>query len=56
MVNNQERILESLEIIDGFESVEMAEYELMISASASEPYWQRVIQAITDYKEFHNGS
>lgn len=56
MVDNiQERLAESRRIIDGFESVEMAEYELMISASQNEPYWQRVIIAIADWKD-ENGN
>lgn len=56
MVDNlQERLAESRRIIEGFESVEIAEYELMISSSQSEPYWQRVIMAIADWKS-ENGN
>ena len=43
------QIVESHELIKkDFESVEMAEYEYMISASYNEPYWVRVKQAIAD--------
>lgn len=43
------RLVESHELIKkDFESVEMAEYEYMISASHDEPYWIRVRQAIAD--------
>lgn len=43
------RIIESHELIrKDFESVEMAEYEYMISASYNESYWVRVKQAIVD--------
>ena len=43
------RLVESHELIKkDFESVEMAEYEYMISASYNEPYWVRVKQAIAD--------
>lgn len=44
----QERLAESRRIIERFESVEMAEYEYLISASYDDPYWIRVKQAITD--------
>ena len=43
------RLVESHEIIKkDFESVEMADYEHMISGCYSSPYWIRVKQAITD--------
>lgn len=44
----QVRITESHKIIEHFESVEMAEYEYMVSASYDDPYWIRVKQAILD--------
>ena len=38
---------EAIEIVEGwFESVEIAEYEYMICASQSEPFWIEVKQAI----------
>lgn len=47
--NELKRLVESHELIKkDFESVEMAEYEYMISASHDEPYWIRVRQAIAD--------
>ena len=43
------RIIDSYELIKkDFESVEMAEYEYMVSASYNESYWVRVKQAISD--------
>lgn len=43
------RLIDSYELIKkDFESVEMAEYEYMVSASYNEPYWVRVKQAIAD--------
>lgn len=48
MAENNERLAESRKIIEGFESVEMAEYEYLISASYDDPYWIRVKQAILD--------
>ena len=43
------RLVESYElIVKDFESVEIAEYEYMVSASYNEPYWVRVKQAIAD--------
>ena len=43
------RLVESHEIIKkDFESVEMADYEHMISGCYSDPYWIRVKQAIAD--------
>ena len=43
------RIIDSYELIKkDFESVEMAEYEYMVSASYNESYWVRVKQAILD--------
>ena len=47
--NYLKRIIDSYELIKkDFESVEMAEYEYMVSASYNEPYWVRVKQAILD--------
>lgn len=44
-----ERMVESHKLIkNDFDSVEIAEYEYMISASYNEPYWIRVKQAIAD--------
>jgi len=49
MSDDLKRLVESHELIrKDFESVEMAEYEYMISASYNEPYWVRVKQAIAD--------
>lgn len=48
MDENKERLAESLKIIQGFESIEMAEYEYWISASYDDPYWIRVKLAILD--------
>ena len=43
------RLVASHELVErDFESVEIAEYEYMISASHDEPYWIRVKQAIAD--------
>lgn len=43
------RLVESHELIENdFESVEIAEYEHMISGCYSEPYWIRIKQAILD--------
>ena len=43
------RLVESHELIEkDFESVEIAEYEHMISGCYSEPYWIRIKQAIAD--------
>ena len=42
------RLAESRKIIEEFESVGMAEYEYMVSASYSDPYLIRVKQAILD--------
>ena len=42
-------VLKSHELIDTyFETVEMAEYEYMVSGSYSDPYWVRLKQAIAD--------
>lgn len=48
MLEDKKRLAESRKIIEEFESVEMAEYEYMISASYDDPYWIRVKQAILD--------
>ena len=51
MHDDLKRLVESHELIrKDFESVEMAEYEYMISASYNESYWVRVKQAIADVK------
>lgn len=43
------RLTESYDlIVNDFESIDIAKYEYMISASHSEPYWVRVKQAIID--------
>ena len=43
------RIIESHAMIEkDFESVEIAEYEYMVSGCYSEPYWIRIKQAIAD--------
>lgn len=40
---------EALRLIEGwFESVEIAEYEYMICASQSEPFWIEIKQAINN--------
>ncbi|WP_162987650.1 hypothetical protein [Acinetobacter bereziniae] len=44
----EERLAESRKIIESFESIEIAEYEYLISASYDDPYWIRVKQAIED--------
>lgn len=44
-----QKLVESHELIKrDFETVEMAEYEYMVSASYDDPYWIRVKQAIAD--------
>ena len=49
MSDDLKRLVESHELIrKDFEFVEMAEYEYMVSASYSDPYWVRVKQAILD--------
>ena len=48
-VNDLKRIVESHELIEkDFKSVEMAEYEYMVSGAYSDSYWVRVKQAIAD--------
>ena len=43
------RLIESYAMIEkDFESVEIAEYEYMVSGCYSEPYWIRIKQAIAD--------
>ena len=43
------RLVESHAMIEkDFESVEIAEYEYMVSGCYSEPYWIRIKQAIAD--------
>lgn len=49
LLSELKRLIESHEIIQkDFESVEMADYEHMISGCYSDPYWIRVKQAIAD--------
>lgn len=49
ILDDLKRIVESYEIIQkDFGSVEMADYEYMISGCYSDPYWIRVKQAIFD--------
>lgn len=46
---NLKRIVESHELVEkDFKSVEMAEYEYMVSGAYSDSYWVRVKQAIAD--------
>ena len=48
-INDLKRIVESHELIEkDFKSVEMAEYEYMVSGAYSDSYWVRVKQAIAD--------
>ncbi|WP_180051151.1 hypothetical protein [Acinetobacter sp. YH12211] len=47
--NDLKRLVESHAMIEkDFESVEIAEYEYMVSGCYSEPYWIRIKQAIAD--------
>ena len=47
--NNLIRLVESNELVEkDFDSVEIAEYEYMISGCYSDPYWIRIKQAIAD--------
>ena len=47
--NELKRLIESHElIVNDFESIEIAEYEYMVSGCYSEPYWIRIKQAIAD--------
>ncbi len=48
-----DQLIESQKIIEGFESIEMAEYEYLVSASYDDPYWIRVKQAILDCGATH---
>lgn len=49
MHDDLKRLVESHELVEnGFESVEIAEYEYMVSGCYSEPYWIRIKQAIAD--------
>ena len=51
-----QRLVESWELVQkDFESIEMAEYEYMISGCYSEPYWVRVKQAIRDVESVGGG-
>ena len=49
LTNDLKRLVESHAMIEkDFESVEIAEYEYMVSGCYSEPYWIRIKQAIAD--------
>lgn len=49
ILDELKRIVESHELVEkDFKSVEMAEYEYMVSGDYSDIYWVRVKQAITD--------
>ena len=49
MHDDLKRLVESHAMIEkDFESVEIAEYEYMVSGCYSEPYWIRIKQAIAD--------
>lgn len=49
MHGDLKRLVESHELVEkDFESVEIAEYEYMVSGCYSEPYWIRIKQAIAD--------
>ncbi|WOE29714.1 hypothetical protein [Acinetobacter towneri] len=49
LTNDLKRLVESHELVEkDFESVEIAEYEYMVSGCYSEPYWIRIKQAIAD--------
>ena len=49
MHDDLKRLVESHAMIEkDFESVEIAEYEYMVSGCYSEPYWIRLKQAIAD--------
>ena len=51
MHDDLKRLVESHAMIEkDFESVEIAEYEYMVSGCYSEPYWIRIKQAIADYE------
>ena len=50
------RLVESHAMIEkDFESVEIAEYEYMVSGCYSEPYWIRIKQAIADVESCMEG-
>lgn len=49
------RLVESHELIEkDFDSVEIAEYEYMISGCYSDPYWIRIKQAIADVESCYD--
>lgn len=49
MHDDLKRLVKSHAMIEkDFESVEIAEYEYMVSGCYSEPYWIRIKQAIAD--------
>lgn len=49
ILDDLKRLVESHAMIEkDFESVEIAEYEYMVSGCYSEPYWIRIKQAIAD--------
>ena len=49
------RLVESRELVEkDFDSVEIAEYEYMISGCYSDPYWIRIKQAIADVESCYD--
>ena len=49
ILDDLKRLVESHAMIEkDFESVEIAEYEYMVTGCYSEPYWIRIKQAIAD--------
>ncbi len=55
MHDDLKRLVESHAMIEkDFESVEIAEYEYMVSGCYSEPYWIRIKQAIADVESCMN--
>lgn len=49
ILDDLKRLVESHELVEkDFDSVEIAEYEYMISGCYSDPYWIRIKQAIAD--------
>ena len=56
MHDDLKRLVESHAMIEkDFESVEIAEYEYMVSGCYSEPYWIRIKQAIADVESCMEG-
>lgn len=55
-MDDLKRLVESHELVEkDFESVEIAEYEYMVSGCYSEPYWIRIKQAIADVESCMEG-